>query len=189
MSISTAEFRKGLKIEVEGIPFIIVECQHVKPGKGSAFVATRMRNLINGKVLERNFKSGETVGTPNIEMKSMQFMYKDDEGYHFMDNASYEQTFISGEVLGDQAGFLQENVTVDVMFYNGKAIGAELPIFGTFAIVKTDPGYKGDTVQGGTKPATLETGAIVQVPLFVVEGDIIKVDTRNGEYIERVGRK
>lgn len=187
---STADFRKGLKIEIEGVPFVIIECQHVKPGKGSAFVATRMKNLINGKVLERNFKSGETVGTPNLEMKSMQFMYRDeDENFHFMDNATYEQIFIAGEVLGEQRGFLQENVTVEVMFFNGKAIGVELPIFGTFTIVKTDPGYKGDTVQGGTKPATLETGAVVQVPLFVNEGDMIKVDTRTGGYIERVGRK
>ena len=189
MSISTTEFRKNLKIEIEGIPYIIVECQHVKPGKGSAFVSTRMRNLINGKVLERNFKSGETVDTPNIESKSMQFMYKDEEGFHFMDNATYEQTFINGEVLGDQAGFMQENVTAEVMFFNGQAIGAELPIFGTFTIVKCDPGFKGDTVQGGTKPATLDTGAVVQVPLFVLEGDIVKVDTRDGNYIERVGRK
>jgi elongation factor P len=116
-------------------------------------------------------------------------MYKDEEGFHFMDNANYEQTFINGEVLGDQAGFMQENITVEVMFFNGKAIGAELPIFGTFTVVKTDPGFKGDTVQGGTKPATLDTGAVIQVPLFVVEGDILKVDTRDGNYIERVGRR
>ena len=187
---STAEFRKNLKIEVEGIPFVIVECQHIKPGKGSAFVRTRMKNLLNGKVLERNFKSGETVETPNLEQKSMQYMYKDEqEAYHFMDTSNYEQIFIPGEVLGETTGFILENMNTEVLFYNGNAIGIEIPIFGNYSVVQTDPGFKGDTVQGGTKPAKLETGAVIQVPLFVLEGDIVKVDTRNGEYIERVGRK
>jgi elongation factor P len=187
---STAEFRKNLKIEVEGIPFVIVECQHIKPGKGSAFVRTRMKNLINGKVLERNFKSGETVDTPNLEMKSMSFMYKDEsDNYHFMDSNTYEQIFIPGDTLGETKGFILENMAAEVLFYNGKPIGIEIPIFGNYAVVKTDPGFKGDTVQGGTKPATLETGAVIQVPLFVLERDIVKVDTRTGDYIERVGKK
>jgi elongation factor P len=187
---STAEFRKGLKIEVEGVPYLITECQHIKPGKGSAFVRTRMKNLLNGKVLERNFKSGETVDTPNMEQKTMQYMYRDEAAhYHFMDTNTYEQIFIPGEVLGDSTGFLQENMNTEVLFYNGNAIGIELPIFGLYAVARTDPGFKGDTVQGGTKPATLETGAVIQVPLFVVEGDIVKVDTRTGEYIERAGKR
>jgi len=187
---STSEFRKGLKIEVEGIPFVIVECQHVKPGKGSAFVSTRMKNMLNGKVLERNFKSGETVGTPNIENKSMQYMYKDEnDNFHFMDTTTYEQIFIPGEILGEITGFLMENMNVEVLFYNENPISSEIPIFWVYKIVKTEPGYKGDTVQGGFKPATLESGAVIQVPLFVVEGDLVKVDTRIGEYIERAGKK
>jgi len=187
---NTAEFRKGLKIEVEGTPFIIVECQHIKPGKGSAFVRTRMKNLLNGKILERNFKSGETVDTPNLEQRSMQYMFKDEaRAYHFMDTSNYEQIFIPGDVLGETTGFILENMEAEVLFYNGNAIGIEIPMFGNYRVVQTDPGFKGDTVQGGTKPATIETGAVIQVPLFVLEGDFVKVDTRNGEYIERVGRK
>lgn len=183
--VATNLFRKGLKIEIESDPYIIVDFQHVKPGKGNAFVRTRIKNLLTGKVLERTFKSGETVGVPDFEEKNMQFLYKDEAGYHFMDNGNYEQVAISGEELGDSKGFLKEQTTVDVQFYRGKPIGVDLPIFVTLKVVNTEPGVRGDTATGASKPAELETGATIQVPLFVNEGDLLKIDTRTGDYIER----
>ena len=183
---STADFKRGLKIEMEGAPYSIVEFQHVKPGKGGAFVRTKLKNLVTGGVVEKTFRSGEKVGKPDLEEKNMQYLYAEGTDYHFMDNDTYEQTFITADQLGDSKDFLQENIIIDVLFYQGKPIGVELPIFVELEITKSEPGVKGDTASGGTKPAIVETGATIQVPLFLNEGDKIKIDTRTGEYIERV---
>ena len=185
MTVSTADFRKGLKIELEGEPYIITDFLHVKPGKGGAFIRTKLKSLITGNVIDRTFRSGEKVQTPSLEEKTMQYLYHEGEAYHFMDNDTYEQFILPGEQLGEDSNFLQENVEVKILFHNGQPIGVELPLFVELRIVQTEPGVKGDTATGGTKPATVETGAVIQVPLFLNEGDVIKVDTRTGEYIER----
>jgi elongation factor P len=183
---STPDFRRGLKIELNGEPFAIVEFQHVKPGKGGAFVRTTLKSLMTGNVVDRTFRSGEKVDKPDLEEKEMQYLYESDSQFHFMDNDTYEQSFLTEEQLGDARNYLQENVTVTVLFHNGKPIGVEVPIFVELVVKSTEPGFKGDTASGGTKPATLETGMVVQVPLFVDEGDVLKVDTRSGKYMERV---
>jgi elongation factor P len=183
---TTSEFRKGLKIELNGEPFIIVDFLHVKPGKGGAFVRTKLRNLRTGNVLEHTFRSGERVESPDIEEKETQYLYNDGEKYYFMDKESYWQFELTEDQLGNTKDFLQENVTVTVLFYNQNPVGVVLPTFVQLRIDRTEPGVRGDTATGGTKPARVETGAVVQVPLFVEEGDLIKVDTRTGEYVERV---
>ena len=184
--IDTSEFRKGLKIEVDGEPFEIVEFQHVKPGKGSAFVRTSIKSLLTGRVLQPTFKSGDKVGRPDIEEKEMQYLYKQGEDYYFMDTRSYEQTFLNESVLGEHRNFLKENVNVSILFYNGKPIGVSLPNSVDLRLAKCDPGVRGDTVSGALKPAVLETGYQVQVPLFINEGDILKINTRDGKYLTRV---
>jgi elongation factor P len=184
--IDTSDFRKGLKIEIDGEPYEIVEFQHVKPGKGSAFTRTTIRSLISGRVLEPTFKSGEKVGRPDIEDKDMQFLYLQGEDYYFMDTKNYEQTFLGEKVLGEAKNFLKENINVSVLFYNGKAIGVTLPNSVDLKVTKCDPGVRGDTVSGAMKPATLETGYTVNVPLFINEGDVLKIDTRDGKYLTRV---
>jgi elongation factor P len=186
MQYSTAEFRKGLKIELDGDPMVIVDFQHVKPGKGGAFVRTRLKSLISGKVLEKTFRSGEKVDVPDLEDKNMVYLYNDDSGYHFMDNETYEQMVMTKDHIGSALGYLKENVAIDVLFHNKKPIGVEIPSFMDLTVAETVPGVRGNTVSGATKPAKLETGATVQVPLFINEGDVIKVDTRTGDYIERV---
>lgn len=184
--IDTSEFRKGLKIEIDGEPFEIVEFQHVKPGKGSAFVRTTIRSLLTGRVLQPTLKSGEKVGKPDIEDKEMQYLYLQGEDYYFMDTRNYEQTFLSEKVLGESKNFLKENINVSVLFYNGKAIGVTLPNSVDLKVTQCDPGVRGDTVSGAMKPATLETGYTVNVPLFINEGDVLKIDTRDGKYLTRV---
>lgn len=175
-----------MKIELDGEPYIITEFQHVKPGKGGAFVRTKLKSLVTGNVLDHTFRSGEKVKKPDFEEKEMQFLYGDKSGgYHFMDLGTYDQISISADDLGDATGFLQEQISVTVQIYNGKPMGVELPIFVSLKIIKSEPGVKGDTASGATKPAELETGAVIQVPLFVDEGDVVKIDTRTGEYIER----
>jgi len=185
MTVSTADFRKGLKIELEGEPYIIIDFLHVKPGKGGAFVRTKLKSLVTGNVIDRTFRSGEKVETPDLEEKTMQYLYHEGDTYHFMDSVTYEQFTLAGNLLGSDSNFLRENVEVKILFHNGQPIGVELPLFVELTIVQTEPGVKGDTASGGTKPATVETGAVIQVPLFLNEGDVIKVDTRTGEYIER----
>lgn len=182
----TNQFRNGLKIEIDNEPFVIVEFQHVKPGKGGAFVRTKLKSLLSGSVLEKTFRSGEKVGKPNLEEKQMQYLYVSDSEYHFMDTETFEQLFLTEDQLGDCKNYLQENITVTMLFYNERPIGVEPPTFVNLKIAQTDPGVRGDTASGGGKPATLETGAVVQVPLFLNIGDVVKVDTRTGEYIERV---
>jgi elongation factor P len=187
MAIATSDFRNGLKIEIDGEPYTIVYFQHVKPGKGGAFVRTKIKNLRNGKVVERTFRAGERVDEPDIEDRKMQYLYADGESLVFMDLQTYEQLPFSQEQVGDARKYLTENLDVDVLFWNGKPINIDLPAFIESPIVQCDPGMKGDTAQGGTKPATVETGAVVMVPLFLKEGERIRIDTRSGEYVERVG--
>lgn len=183
---STPDFRKGLKIELNGEPYVIVDFLHVKPGKGGAFVRTTLKSMITGNVLDRTFRSGEKVGKPNLEEKEMQYLYESEGQFHFMDTETYEQSFLTSEQLGEARQYLQENVTVTVLFHDNKPIGVEVPIFVELTVTATEPGVRGDTAGGATKPATLETGMTVQVPLFVNEGDVLKIDTRTGKYIERV---
>jgi len=186
MQVSTAEFRKGLKIELDGTPYTIIDFQHVKPGKGGAFVRTKLKHLKLGRVVDRTFRSGEKFGLVDFEQKAMQFLYRDDR-FHFMSLETFEQISLGDEEVGDAADYLKETMEVDVLYLNGAPFAVELPTFTELKVVKTDPGLRGDTASGGTKPATLETGAVVSVPLFVDEGDVLKVDTRTGAYIERVG--
>jgi elongation factor P len=185
--IDTTDFRKGLKIEVEGDPFEIIEFQHVKPGKGGAFVRTRIKSLLTGNTLDRTFRAGDKVGRPDIDEREMQYLYAQGDEYYFMDSRSYEQTFITAEILGDNRNFLKENIVVSVLFYRGKALGASLPNTVDLKVTKCDPGVRGDTVSGATKPATMETGYVVNVPLFINEGDVLRIDTRTGGYLTRVG--
>jgi elongation factor P len=184
--IDTSDFRKGLKIEVDGEPFEIIEFQHVKPGKGSAFVRTSIKSLLSGRVLQPTFKSGDKVGKPDIDEREMQFLYRQGDEFYFMDTKNYEQTFVGEKVLGDSKSFLKENLNASILFYNGKAIGVSLPNSVDLVVKKCDPGVRGDTVSGATKPAELETGYQVNVPLFINEGDVLKIDTRDGKYLTRV---
>jgi elongation factor P len=183
---STAEFKKGLKIEIDGIPYIIVDFQHVKPGKGGAFVRTKLKNLLNGRVVDQTFRSGEKVEKPDLMEREMQYLYREGDRYCMMDNESYEQIMLTEEQVGEARLYLIENLNVEVLFFNQAPLAVELPNFVELAVAQTEPGVKGDTAAGGTKPATLESGATVQVPLFINEGDRVKVDTRTGNYIERV---
>jgi elongation factor P len=185
MQVSTADFKKGLRIVFDGQPYVIVDFQHVKPGKGGAFVRTKLKHMKLGKVIDNTFRSGEKVELVDFEEKHMQFLYRD-ERYHFMDTESYEQVSLSGDEVGEARAYLKENTEVDVLYIDGAPVTVELPNSVELEIVRTEPGVRGDTAQGGNKPATLETGAVLQVPLFLNEGDIVKVDTRTGEYLGRV---
>ena len=185
---STSDFRNGLKLLIDGTPFEIVYFQHVKPGKGGAFVRTKLRNLLNSSVLEKTFRAGEKVGVPDIEEVDMQFLYCDDTSFHFMNTSTYDQIAVDEKAIGDKKLFLKENTDVKVLSFNGEVVNVELPAFMVLKVTKCDPGVRGDTVSGATKPATLETGGVVcsiQVPLFINEGDMLKVDTRSSEYVER----
>jgi elongation factor P len=184
--VSTAEFRNGLKIEIDGEPYVIVEFQHVKPGKGGAFVRTKMKSLKSGNVIDRTFRSGEKVDVPELEEKTMQYLYAADKDRVFMDTSSYEQISMSEQQLGGSINYLKENMEIKVLYYKGLPINIDVPMFVELAIAKTEPGVRGDTASGGSKPATLETGAVVKVPFYLNEGDVIKVDTRTGTFIERV---
>ena len=184
MQVSTAEFRKGLKIELDGQPYNIVEFQHVKPGKGGAFVRTKLKHLRLGRVVDRTFRAGEKVGLVEYEQRSMQFLYKDDN-FHFMNLDTYEQIALPADVVGEAANWLKETMEVEVFVINGEPAGLDVPNFVELEVVKTDPGLRGDTASGGSKPATLETGAVVQVPLFIDQGEVLRIDTRTGAYIER----
>jgi elongation factor P len=184
MQVSTAEFRKGLKIELDGQPYNIVEFQHVKPGKGGAFVRTKLKHLRLGRVVDRTFRAGEKVGLVDYEQRPMQFLYKDDS-VHCMNLDTYELIALPPEVVGEAADWLKETMEVEVFVINGVPAGLEVPNFVELVVVTTDPGVRGDTASGGSKPATLETGAVVQVPLFINEGETLRIDTRTGAYIER----
>lgn len=184
-SYSTSEFKSGLKIILDGDPYSIVENTFVKPGKGQAFSRVRVRNLKNGRVIEKTFKSGDSVEAADVMETDMQYLYNDGEFYHFMDPNSFEQYAADENAVADAAKWLLEEDICTVTLWNGAPLTVVAPNFVELKIVQTDPGLKGDTAQGGSKPATLETGAVVQVPLFVDEGEVIKVDTRSGEYSSR----
>ncbi len=185
MQVSTAEFKKGLKIVFDGQPYAIVDFQHVKPGKGGAFVRTKLKHMKLGSVIDNTFRSGEKVELVDFEERHMQFLYRD-ERYHFMDTETYDQISLSEDEVGDARLYIKENTEVDVLMIDGAPTSVEVPNFVELTITRTDPGVRGDTAQGGTKPATLETGFVVQVPLFLNEGDVVKVDTRTGDYLGRV---
>jgi elongation factor P len=184
--VSTAEFRTGLKIEIDGEPYVIVDFQHVKPGKGGAFVRTKIKSLKSGNVIDRTYRSGEKVDTPELEEKTMQYLYAADKDRVFMDTTSYEQVSMNEKQLGDSINYLKENMEIKVLYHKGQPINIDIPMFVELAIAKTDPGVRGDTASGGSKPATLESGAVVKVPFYLNEGDVVKVDTRTGTFIERV---
>lgn len=183
----TAQFRKGLKIEMEGQPYAIVDFAHVTPGKGGGFTRTKLKNLMTQRQVEKTFKSGEKVKVPNLMEVKMQFMYSDAEGFHVMNMKDYEQLCLTEKQVGDQKNFFQEGITVSVLLFNDLPIAVEVPNFVELTILETEPGIKGDTASGGSKPAKLETGLVVQVPFHLSEGDKIKVDTRSSEYVEKVG--
>jgi elongation factor P len=185
VAISTADFRTGLTLELEGEVFYLLEFQHVKPGKGGAFVRTRLRNLRSGNVFERTFRAGERFEPAMVERKELQFLYRAGEDYVFMDTESFDQVSIPGEELGDSVNYLKEGLLVSALTHNERRIGVELPNSVGLRVAETDPGLKGDTASGGSKPAKLESGAVVQVPLFIGQGDLIRVDTRTGRYLER----
>ncbi len=184
--ISTSDFRKGLKMEYKGDPYEIIDFQHVKMGRGGAVVKTKMKNIKTGSVIEETIRSGEKFPTPELEERKMQYLYMQDDLYYFMDQETFEQVPLTAAQLGNSKLFLKENTEVKILSYRGQPLNVELPTFIDLVIVKTDPGFKGDTASGGGKPATLETGAVVRVPFHINEGDTIKVDTRTSEYIERV---
>ena len=182
---STTDFRKGLKIEVETIPYEIIEFQHFKPGKGGAMVRTKLRNILTGRVQDITFRSGEKVGRPDVESREMQFLYREGQDLVFMDMTNYEQMHLGEESTGGKAGFLKDGQECRMLLYKGKTLDIDIPVSLVLQVVQTEPGVKGDTVSNVTKPATLETGFVIQVPLFVNIGDRIKVDTRSGEYLGR----
>lgn len=183
--ISAGDFRNGVTFEMDGNVYQIIEFQHVKPGKGAAFVRAKIRNVIVGSVTERTFNPNDKYAPAYIERKEMEFSYADGGIYYFLDPESYEMVPVNSEDLGDSFKFVKENMTCKILSYKGKVFGVEPPNFVELEVTKTDPGFKGDTATNATKPATLETGAEIRVPLFINEGDIIRIDTRTGEYMER----
>ncbi|XOQ43992.1 MAG: elongation factor P [Clostridium sp.] len=183
--ISAGDFRNGATFEMDGNVYSIIEFQHVKPGKGAAFVRTKIRNVISGAVTERTFNPNDKFPTAFIERKDMQYLYNDGDLYYFMDPESFEQIPISASVLGDNFKFVKENMECKVLSYKGNVFGVEPPNFVELEVIKTEPGFKGDTATNATKPATVETGAEIKVPLFINEGEKIRIDTRTGEYMER----
>ena len=185
--VSTSDFRKGLKVEFKGEPCEIIDFQHVKMGRGGAIVRTKLKSLRTGSILEETFRSGEKLETPQLEEKRMQYLYKQDGMYYFMDEETYEQVPLTIEQLGEAKKFLKENMVVGILYWRDSPLSVEIPTFVELMVVKTDPaGFKGDTASSGNKPATLETGTMVKVPFHINEGDTIRVDTRTSEYIERV---
>lgn len=184
--ISAGDFRNDVTLEIEGNIYQILEFQHVKPGKGAAFVRTKLKNIINGGVVEKTFRPTEKFPKAHIERKDMQYLYSDGELYHFMDVETYDQIALNEDAIGDSLKFVKENEMVKICSHKGNVFAVEPPLFVELAITDTEPGFKGDTATGATKPAVVETGATVYVPLFVETGDVLKIDTRTGEYLSRV---
>lgn len=184
---STADFRNGLVLDIDGQLWTITYFQHVKPGKGGAFVRTKLKNVLTGSVVDKTYRAGEKVTTVRLERRPVNYSYSDGALFHFMDQETYEMIPIASEVIGeDQLKYLKENMECEGLVHDGTVISVELPNFVELSVAQTDPGLKGDTAQGGTKPATLETGAVVQVPLFVETGDVLKIDRREDKYLTRV---
>ncbi len=186
--ISVTDFKTGLTIEIDGQLYTVVEFMHVKPGKGAAFVRSKLKNIKTGFTVERTFNSNEKVEQARIEFREMQYLYKSDDEYTFMDTENYEQINIPSSKMGDAPKYLKENMVVEINFYQNEILGIELPNTVELEVVETDPGFKGDTATGGSKPATLETGTIVNVPFFVTKGDVLQIDTRTNQYLKRVAK-
>ena len=184
--ISAGDFKNGVTVEIDGNIYQILEFQHVKPGKGAAFVRTKLKNIISGGVVEKTFRPTEKFPKAHIDRKDMQYLYRDGDLFNFMYVETYDQIALNEDVVGDSLKFVKENEVVKICSHNGNVFSVEPPLFVELAITETEPGFKGDTAQGATKPATVETGAIVMVPLFVEQGDVLKIDTRSGEYLSRV---
>ena len=184
--ISAGDFKNGITVEIDGNIYQILEFQHVKPGKGAAFVRTKLKNIISGGAVERTFRQTEKFPKAHIDRKDMQYLYQDGDLYNFMDVETYDQIALNADVVGDALKFVKENETVKICSHNGNVFSVEPPLFVELEITETEPGFKGDTAQGATKPAVVETGATVMVPLFVEQGDVLKIDTRTGEYLSRV---
>lgn len=186
MKYQTTDFRNGLKIAIDGKPYIVVSFAHTNPGKGSAFVKAKIKNLQTGQVLEKTFKSGvDTMDRPDMEEKEMEYTYSDMDGYNFMDQETYESIHLSHDSVGDSKLYLEDGIHVEILYFNERPISIELPNFVNLKVTETDPGLKGDTAQGGTKKAIMNTGLQVSVPLFINEGELLRIDTRTGEYVER----
>lgn len=183
--ISTADFKNGMAIELEGKLYEIIYFQHVKPGKGGAFVRTKLKELKSGRLLDKTFRAGEKMSQAILEEREMQYLYRDDNLFYFMNMADYEQSMISKEQLEKNIQFLKENMVVTALMHQGTLIGITLPLFVELKVTGTEPGVRGNTVSGGSKPAILETGAVIQAPLFINDGDLVRVDTRTGKYVER----
>ena len=183
--ISTNDFRTGTTVEIDGNAWQVVDFQHVKPGKGAAFVRAKMKNLQTGSTVERTFNAGEKMPKAHVDKRTMEFLYVDGDEYHVMDLENYEQTTLTKEQLGNATNFMKENMEIAVLAFHGKVFSVELPMSVELEVVETDPGIKGDTATGGSKNATLETGHVVKVPLFINQGDKLRIDTRSGDYLER----
>ena len=184
--VSAGDFRNGVTLEMDGNIYQIIEFQHVKPGKGAAFVRTKLKNIINGGVVEKTFRPTEKFPTARIDRVEMQYLYNDGDLFYFMNTENYDQIALNNETIGDALKFVKENEMVKVCSHNGNVFAVEAPLFVELEVTETEPGFKGDTATGATKPATVETGAVVYVPLFVETGDKLKIDTRTGEYLSRV---
>jgi len=182
----SGDLKKGLKIEIDGEPYAIVQFEFTKPGKGQALYKCRLKNMVTGAQFDRTFRSGEKFKQPDLDEQEMEYLYSDGEQYCFMNTSSYEQEFLTAEMIGDAINFLKENIICNILLFDGTPIGISLPIFINLKVEKTDPWVKGDTASGDSKPATLETGYVLQVPPFIEEGEFLKIDTRTGEYVERV---
>lgn len=183
--LSTSDFRTGSTFTLDNSPWQVVDFQHVKPGKGAAFVRAKIRNLSTGSTVERTFNPGEKFPKAHIERRDMEYLYESDGNYTFMDTENYEQSELTKEILGDAINYLKENMRANIMFYQGKVLGVDLPNVVELVVKETDPGVRGDTATGGTKLATMETGCVVKVPLFIEVGNVLKIDTRTGDYVER----
>lgn len=186
MPVETQDFHRNLKIELDGEPYVVVDCQHIKPGKGKGYVKTELKSLKTGNTFQENFQSGETVDTPRLETREMEYLYKDDQHHVFMDQENYEQVRLDEEAVEDVLEFMKDNLVVEVLFYEDDPLQVELPTFVDLEITQAPPGVKGNTAQGGTKTVTVETGAEVDAPLYLERGETIRVDTRSGEFVERV---
>lgn len=184
--LESGDLRKGLKLEIDGDPYVVTQFEFVKPGKGQALYKCRLKNMLSGSQFDRTFRSGEKFKEANLEEVSMEYLYNDGESYCFMNSSNYEQEFISAEQVGDAKDLLKENTVCEVLLFEGRPIGLTLPNFVELEVVKADPWIKGDTASGDSKPATIETGAVIQVPPFIEEGQMIRIDTRTGQYVERV---
>lgn len=183
--ISTSDFHTGISVELEGEIYTILEFQHVKPGKGAAFVRSKLKNLRTGSIAERTFRAGEKMARAHLERKEMEYLYRDGDSFHMMDMETYEQITLSSDQIGEGIKYLKENDHLNVVMHGDKLLGVDVPLSVVLKVEETEPGLKGDTASGASKPATMETGLVVQVPLFVNSGDSIKIDTRSGSYIER----